>query len=118
MFPALRFLFDVARASDSALKARQSALSDCTRANLISLRLLKLSHLLRRTTPIRSPAHHAAANQIANMSAPSLAPFIRQRPWLNNFFKPLANWYANASGYRQLGLRYGHSPFSHPSRPN
>ncbi|KAK7744585.1 Cytochrome b-c1 complex subunit 7, mitochondrial [Cytospora paraplurivora] len=39
------------------------------------------------------------------MSTPSLAPFIRQRPWLRNFVQPLANWYANASGYRQLGLR-------------
>ncbi|KAK6076734.1 ubiquinol-cytochrome C reductase complex 14kD subunit [Seiridium cupressi] len=36
---------------------------------------------------------------------PSLAPFIMKRPWLRNFFKPVANWYANAAGYRKLGLR-------------
>ncbi|KUI72892.1 Cytochrome b-c1 complex subunit 7 [Cytospora mali] len=39
------------------------------------------------------------------MSTPSLAPFIIKRPWLHSFLKPVANWYANASGYRQLGLR-------------
>lgn len=37
---------------------------------------------------------------------PSLAPFVQARPWLRNALKPLANWYANAAGYRQLGLRY------------
>ncbi|KAI2640262.1 14 kDa subunit of cytochrome bd ubiquinol oxidase [Xylaria nigripes] len=35
----------------------------------------------------------------------SLAPFILKRPWLRNFFQPLATWYTNAAGYRQLGLR-------------
>ncbi|EAT87714.1 cytochrome b-c1 complex subunit 7 [Parastagonospora nodorum] len=39
------------------------------------------------------------------MSAPSLAPFINKRPWLQRWMKPLANWYCNAAGYRQLGLR-------------
>ncbi|KAI1840377.1 hypothetical protein JX265_004502 [Neoarthrinium moseri] len=40
------------------------------------------------------------------MSAyPSLAPFVAKRPWLRSFLKPVANWYANAAGYRQLGLR-------------
>ncbi|KAF4470157.1 hypothetical protein FALBO_2956 [Fusarium albosuccineum] len=36
----------------------------------------------------------------------SLAPFISRRPWLLRFFKPAASWYMNASGYRQMGLRY------------
>jgi ubiquinol-cytochrome c reductase subunit 7 len=40
------------------------------------------------------------------MSAPSLAPFILKRPWLQKWVQPLANWYVNAAGYRQLGLRY------------
>jgi ubiquinol-cytochrome c reductase subunit 7 len=39
------------------------------------------------------------------MSAPSLAPFIMKRPWLQKWMKPLSNWYCNAAGYRQLGLR-------------
>ncbi|KAI9708086.1 MAG: Cytochrome b-c1 complex subunit 7 [Bogoriella megaspora] len=39
------------------------------------------------------------------MSQPSLAPFIRARPWLKRWMQPLANWYGNAAGYRQLGLR-------------
>ncbi|KAL5120529.1 Cytochrome b-c1 complex subunit 7 [Pleosporales sp. CAS-2024a] len=39
------------------------------------------------------------------MSAPSLAPFINKRPWLQRWMKPLASWYCNAAGYRQLGLR-------------
>lgn len=44
------------------------------------------------------------------MSAPSLAPFVNKRPWLQKWVKPLANWYANAAGYRQLGLRYAFAP--------
>ncbi|KFH43908.1 Cytochrome b-c1 complex subunit-like protein [Hapsidospora chrysogenum ATCC 11550] len=36
----------------------------------------------------------------------SLAPFVNKRPWLKNMLMPVANWYANAAGYRQLGLRY------------
>lgn len=40
------------------------------------------------------------------MSYVTLAPFVAKRPWLNKALKPLANWYANAAGYRQLGLRY------------
>ncbi|KAF3007794.1 Cytochrome b-c1 complex subunit 7 [Curvularia kusanoi] len=39
------------------------------------------------------------------MSAPSLAPAIMKRPWLQRWMKPLSNWYTNAAGYRQLGLR-------------
>ncbi|KAG6133173.1 Cytochrome b-c1 complex subunit 7 [Claviceps purpurea] len=36
----------------------------------------------------------------------SLAPFILRRPWLTKLFTPAALWYANAAGYRKLGLRY------------
>ncbi|KAL6837972.1 putative ubiquinol-cytochrome C reductase complex 14kD subunit [Trichoderma camerunense] len=36
----------------------------------------------------------------------SLAPFVLKRPWLVKALTPAANWYAGASGYRQLGLRY------------
>lgn len=36
----------------------------------------------------------------------SLAPYILKRPWLTKLLTPAANWYAGASGYRQLGLRY------------
>ncbi|CAK7265428.1 Cytochrome b-c1 complex subunit 7, mitochondrial [Sporothrix epigloea] len=39
------------------------------------------------------------------MSYLSLAPFIRQRPWLHKALKPVANWYVNLAGYRQMGLR-------------
>ncbi|KIW52607.1 hypothetical protein PV05_08237 [Exophiala xenobiotica] len=39
------------------------------------------------------------------MSAPSLAPYILRRPWLKRWMMPLANWYAEAAGYRRLGLR-------------
>ncbi|PFH60801.1 hypothetical protein XA68_10315 [Ophiocordyceps unilateralis] len=40
------------------------------------------------------------------MSAVSIAPFILRRPWLHKMMMPLANWYADAAGYRKLGLRY------------
>ncbi|MDI1487275.1 MAG: Cytochrome b-c1 complex subunit 7 [Ramalina farinacea] len=39
------------------------------------------------------------------MSAPSLTKFIIKRPWLQRWMMPLANWYADAAGYRKLGLR-------------
>lgn len=37
--------------------------------------------------------------------APSLAPYIKARPFLSKLFKPLTGWYTSASGYRQMGLR-------------
>ncbi|KAK0635906.1 cytochrome b-c1 complex subunit 7 [Bombardia bombarda] len=40
------------------------------------------------------------------MAPPSLAPFILKRPWLAKALLPLSNWYSNAAGYRQLGLRF------------
>lgn len=36
----------------------------------------------------------------------SLAPFVLRRPWLTKMMMPAASWYANAAGYRKLGLRY------------
>ncbi|KAI9871539.1 MAG: Cytochrome b-c1 complex subunit 7 [Pleopsidium flavum] len=39
------------------------------------------------------------------MSAPSLTKFIIKRPWLKRWMTPLANWYADAAGYRKLGLK-------------
>ncbi|WEW55481.1 Cytochrome b-c1 complex subunit 7 [Emydomyces testavorans] len=27
-------------------------------------------------------------------------------PWIKRMMKPLAQWYVNAAGYRQMGLRY------------
>ncbi|KAK4121321.1 14 kDa subunit of cytochrome bd ubiquinol oxidase [Parathielavia appendiculata] len=37
--------------------------------------------------------------------APSLYNAAVKRPWLMRMLKPLASWYANAAGYRQMGLR-------------
>lgn len=45
---------------------------------------------------------------VAIMSQPSVAKFVMKRSWLNSWMKPLANWYANVAGYRQLGLRYAY----------
>ncbi|KAL8802579.1 MAG: hypothetical protein Q9182_003744 [Xanthomendoza sp. 2 TL-2023] len=39
------------------------------------------------------------------MSAPSITKFIIKRPWLKRWMVPLANWYADAAGYRKIGLR-------------
>ncbi|KAI4245062.1 MAG: hypothetical protein L6R40_002661 [Gallowayella cf. fulva] len=39
------------------------------------------------------------------MSAPSMTKFINKRPWLKRWMVPLANWYADAAGYRKMGLR-------------
>ncbi|QPH05446.1 Cytochrome b-c1 complex subunit 7 [Epichloe festucae Fl1] len=40
------------------------------------------------------------------MTGYSLAPFVLRRPWLANMVMPAANWYANAAGYKKLGLRF------------
>ncbi|KAG9298249.1 hypothetical protein G9A89_002737 [Geosiphon pyriformis] len=40
------------------------------------------------------------------MSQPSLAKYIKKSPFLTGLLKPVANWYANAAGYRKYGLRY------------
>ena len=37
--------------------------------------------------------------------APSLVTVAAKRPWLLKLLTPIANWYSNASGYRQMGLR-------------
>ncbi|KAL8983284.1 MAG: hypothetical protein Q9177_005019 [Variospora cf. flavescens] len=39
------------------------------------------------------------------MSAPSLTGFIMKRPWLKQWMIPISKWYADAAGYRKLGLR-------------
>ncbi|KAL8939926.1 MAG: hypothetical protein Q9216_003083 [Gyalolechia sp. 2 TL-2023] len=39
------------------------------------------------------------------MSAPNLNKFIMKRPWLKRWMKPISEWYAEAAGYRKLGLR-------------
>jgi Ubiquinol-cytochrome C reductase complex 14kD subunit len=36
----------------------------------------------------------------------SLAPYVRSSRTLYKWFKPLATWYTNLSGYRQMGFRY------------
>ncbi|KAJ5812269.1 hypothetical protein N7474_008570 [Penicillium riverlandense] len=44
------------------------------------------------------------------MSAPSITNFIVKRPWLQRWMMPLSQWYADAAGYRRLGLKYDHQP--------
>lgn len=39
------------------------------------------------------------------LPAPSLYSTVAKRPWLSKLLTPIANWYANTSGYRQMGLR-------------
>ncbi|PQE30506.1 cytochrome b-c1 complex subunit 7 protein [Rutstroemia sp. NJR-2017a WRK4] len=50
------------------------------------------------------------------MSAPSLTPFIKKTPWLHKMLKPVAHWYINAAGYRQLGLRFVETAFFPPAQ--
>jgi ubiquinol-cytochrome c reductase subunit 7 len=37
---------------------------------------------------------------------PSFAPYVRSSRTLSKWLKPIANWYANLSGYRRVGLVY------------
>jgi len=36
----------------------------------------------------------------------SFAPYVQSSRALLSFVKPIANWYANASGYRKYGFKY------------
>jgi hypothetical protein len=36
----------------------------------------------------------------------SFAPYVRSSRTLSKWLKPIANWYANLSGYRRVGLLY------------
>ncbi|PFH52358.1 hypothetical protein AMATHDRAFT_140070 [Amanita thiersii Skay4041] len=37
---------------------------------------------------------------------PSLAPYIKPSRSLYKWIKPIADWYANAAGYRKYGFKY------------
>ncbi|KAI6028319.1 cytochrome b-c1 complex subunit 7 [Pisolithus orientalis] len=41
-----------------------------------------------------------------NALGPSLAPYIRSSRTLKKWVTPVAQWYANLMGYRQMGLKY------------
>ncbi|KAG6821148.1 hypothetical protein H0H93_005368 [Arthromyces matolae] len=36
----------------------------------------------------------------------SCAPYIKSSRTLSRWFKPIANWYAHAAGYRKYGFKY------------
>jgi len=59
---------------------------------------------MARTTTHDSTPSKPLCSTLA-MSQPSLASYVIKRPWLKSWLKPLSNWYCNAAGYRQLGLR-------------
>ena len=46
---------------------------------------------------------------------PTLAPQIRSSKTIYRWFKPFADWYAQISGYRQMGLKYDDLRMSSPS---
>lgn len=59
---------------------------------------------------LKAPSNHTSSSTTtAVMSQPSLAQYIKGRPSLSKWMTPIANWYANAAGYRKLGLRYDYS---------
>ncbi|KAI9889904.1 MAG: Cytochrome b-c1 complex subunit 7 [Vezdaea aestivalis] len=39
------------------------------------------------------------------MAQPSFTKFIINRPWLLRWVTPMSKWYANAQGYRKMGLK-------------
>jgi ubiquinol-cytochrome c reductase subunit 7 len=50
---------------------------------------------------------------------PSLASYVQSSKSLVSWIKPLANWYANAAGYRKYGFKYDDlRKFSRPSESN
>ena len=47
----------------------------------------------------------------------SLAPYVQSSKTLLKWVQPLANWYANASRYRQYGFKYDDLRESSRSKP-
>lgn len=93
-------------------------LIDCARIlsldfNVPSFTLTPTSNPNHKRSHPQTPQHsNLEHQQIHKMSYVTLAPFVAKRPWLTKALSPIVNWYANASGYRQLGLRYVlRSPF-------
>lgn len=43
---------------------------------------------------------------VLGLSGLSVAKYVASSPVLTRFLKPVANAYARAAGYRQLGLKY------------
>lgn len=68
-------------------------------------------------TAIHLPIHWVIApdSPTVAMSVPHFANFIVKRPWLRAWIQPLSNWYTNAAGYRQIGLRYESTILHRPS---
>lgn len=74
-----------------------------------------MSHSLARPATL-SPTSHASSPSPTPRSAPPsppfpsraprLAPWIRSKPALLKALQPIAQVYAHACGYRQLGMRY------------
>lgn len=63
------------------------------------------------TSPIRrrSVQHTHLQHRLSKMFGPlnlSLAPQVKKSRTLYRWIKPLANWYAQLAGYRQMGLKY------------
>lgn len=46
----------------------------------------------------------------------SLAGWIKSSRTLSKYVKPVANWYADLAGYRQMGLKYDDLCAYHSSR--
>ena len=49
------------------------------------------------------------SSQVLLMFGPlglSLAPYVNSSRTLSRWITPIANWYANASGYRKYGFKY------------
>jgi hypothetical protein len=49
---------------------------------------------------------HSTNDMLFGPLGPSLAPYVRSSRTLSKWLKPIANWYANLSGYRRVGLLY------------
>ena len=102
--PALELLAACARANQVWAEAKQPSdfaaiwvvnpdldprPGDVLRPNFLS-RAIQPKHTLAATMPV---------------PALSLIDAVVARPWLARLLKPVANWYVNAAGYRQMGLR-------------
>jgi hypothetical protein len=65
-----------------------------------------------RVPPLRPEASHTSlsllllVDEMLGPLGPSFAAQIRSSKSLHAWLKPVATWYANVAGYRQMGLKY------------
>lgn len=82
-----------------------------------TLTRVKLRCCARPALPVHYSTRQLYKTMLFGPLGPSFAPYVRSSRTLSKWLKPIANWYANLSGYRRVGLLYDDLRASRSSLP-